>query len=173
MSARDPSASAPAAPTGPVLFAYDGCGLAKLAIEQAGQQLARGREALVVCVWQPGDVGFLPVSDRHLNAAEATEVREAAEETAAHGASLAEQAGFRAQSMAVQAAPTWKGIVAVAAERGASLIVLGAHRRSGLVGHLLGSVTAAVMAHCACPVLIVQQPHASPAETPGEATRTS
>lgn len=140
---------------GPVLFAYDGSELAKVAIENAGRQLAPGREAVVVCVWQPGDVGFIPVDERNLNAAQATEVRQAAEETAAAGASLAMNAGFRPQSVAVAAAPTWQGIVKVAEERGASLIVLGTHRRTGLVGHLLGSVAAAVVVHSAIPAMVV------------------
>ena len=144
-----------AAASGPVLFAYDGSELAELAIEQAGQQLAPGRDALVLCVWQPADVGFIPVDDRHFDAQDASEVQEAARQTAARGAALAEQAGFRPESMAVQAAPTWKGIVETAEERRASLIVLGSHRRSGLVGHLLGSVAAAVVAHSASSVLIV------------------
>jgi nucleotide-binding universal stress UspA family protein len=155
MEATGAHATEPASSAGPVLFAYDGCELATLAIEQAGRQLAPGREALVVCVWQPGDVGFLPVGERHFNAAEATEVRKAAEETAAHGAALAEKAGFRAQSIAIHAAPTWKGIVEVANEHKASLIVLGPHRRRGLTGHLLGSVTAAVAAHTESSLLIV------------------
>jgi nucleotide-binding universal stress UspA family protein len=144
-----------AAHTGPVLFAYDGSELAKLAIEQAGRQLASGRDALIVCVWQPGDVGFLPTSERHFSAADATEVRKAAEETAAHGASLAAKAGFRPHSLAIEAAPTWKGIVEVAEEHQAGLIVLGSHRRRGLVGHLLGSVAAAVVVHSASSVLVV------------------
>ncbi|HXB65855.1 MAG TPA: universal stress protein [Solirubrobacteraceae bacterium] len=151
------STHTPSPPTGPVLFAYDGCDMATFAIEHAGLQLAPGREALVVCVWQPGDVGFVPTGGRRLHAAQATEVRAAAEETAAHGASLAQQAGFRAQSMAVEAAPTWKGVVAVADERDASLIVLGSHRRTGLAGHLLGSVAAAVVAHSTASVLVVHQ----------------
>jgi nucleotide-binding universal stress UspA family protein len=155
MASSDTQAATPAPPTGPVLFAYDGSELAKLAIDQAGRQLAPGRDALVVCVWQPGDVGFLPTDERHLNAAAATEVRNAAEEVAAHGASLAQKAGFRPQSIAIAAAPTWKGIVDVADERKASLIVLGSHRRRGLAGHLLGSVAAAVAAHSASSVLIV------------------
>jgi nucleotide-binding universal stress UspA family protein len=70
---------------------------------------------------------------------------------------LAQQAGFQPQSLAIEAAPTWKGIVKVAEERGASIVVLGSHRRSGLVGHLLGSVTAAVVAHTALAVLVVHQ----------------
>jgi nucleotide-binding universal stress UspA family protein len=140
---------------GLVILAYDGSRLAQLAIEQAGRQLAPGRDALVVCVWQTGDVGFIPVGGQHFNAAEATQVRTAAEETAAHGASLAETAGFRAQSIAIEAAPTWKGIVELAEERQASLIVLGPHRRSGLAGHLFGSVTTAVASHTEAAVLIV------------------
>jgi nucleotide-binding universal stress UspA family protein len=146
-----------ASTTGPVLFAYDGSELAALAIEQAAKQLAGGRDALVLCVWQPADVGFVPTGKRHFDADQATEVKRAAEETAAHGASLAEKAGFRSQSVAVKAAPTWKGIVEVAEERNASLIVIGSHRRSGVVGHLLGSVAAAVVTHAACSVLVVHQ----------------
>jgi nucleotide-binding universal stress UspA family protein len=143
--------------SGPVLFAYDGSELAELAIEQAGQQLASGRHALVLCVWQPADVGFIPVDERHLNAQNASEVQNAAQQTAAYGASLAKKAGFQSQSMAAEAAPTWKGIVKVAEDQQASLIVLGSHRRSGLIGHLLGSVAAAVVAHSASSVLVVHQ----------------
>ena len=146
-----------AAPSGPVLFAYDGSDLAALAIGRAAGELAAGREAVVLCVWQPVDVGFVPTSTRHFDADQAPEVRRAAEETAAHGASLAEKAGFRAQSLAVEAAPTWKGIIETAAERHASLIVIGAHRRSGLVGHLIGSVAAAVVTHAASSVLLVHE----------------
>jgi nucleotide-binding universal stress UspA family protein len=146
------------APTGPVLVAYDGSELAALAIEQAARELATGREALILCVWQPVDVGFVPTNKRHFDADQATEVRRAAEETAAYGGSLAAKAGFRSQSIAVEAAPTWKGIVETAVEHHASLIVVGSHRRSGLVGHLLGSVAAAVVAHTTSSVLIVHPP---------------
>jgi nucleotide-binding universal stress UspA family protein len=151
VASRETSAGAP---SGPVIFAYDGSELAKIAIEEAARQVAPGRDALVVCVWQPGDVGFVPTGGQHFDAAQATEVRSAAEETAAVGASLAERAGFRPQSLAIQAAPTWKGIVDLAEERRASLIVLGAHRRSGVAGHLLGSVSSAVVAHSGASVLI-------------------
>ena len=144
-------------PTGPILFAYDGSELATLAIEQAGKQLATGRDALVLCVWQPADVGFVPTNKRHFDANQASEVKRAAEEIAAQGASLAEKAGFRSQSMAVKAAPTWKGIVETAEEQQARLIVLGSHRRSGVVGHVLGSVAAAVVTHSATSVLVVHQ----------------
>ena len=141
----------------PVLFAYDGSELAQLAIEEAGRLLAPGRDAIVLCVWQPSDVGFVPVGEQHFDAADAKEVCDAAERTAAYGAELAERAGFAARSAATQGAPIWKALVAAADEHHADLIVLGSHRRTGVVGHLLGSVAQAVATHFGGSVLIVHQ----------------
>src|SRR4029077_19968244 len=146
-----------AAPVGPVLFAYDGSELAAHAIAQAATQLTPRRNALVVCVWQPVDVGFTPTDGNRFDADQATDVRRGAERTADHGASLACEAGFLARSIAIEAAPTWQGIVQTAVKHAASLIVLGPHRRSGLLGHLQGSVAAAVIGHSTTPVLIVPQ----------------
>ncbi|MGD9696768.1 MAG: universal stress protein [Thermoleophilia bacterium] len=143
---------------GPVLLAYDGSELAAFAIERAGRELAPGREAIVVCVWHPVDVGFTPVDGRLLRAAVADEVWEAAAETASRGASLAVAAGFRARGVAVEASPTWQGIVEAAARSGASLIVFGSHQRSGLLGHLTGSVTSATMTHSDAAILVVHRP---------------
>ena len=81
----------------------------------------------------------------------------AAEQTAAEGASLAQAAGFNARSAAVEARPTWKGIVKVADEHDASLIVLGSHGRTGLAGVLIGSVAEAVAAHSRRSVLIIHR----------------
>ena len=92
----------------------------------------RRSDALVVCVWQPADVGFTPVGDQHFDADQAPEVRTAAEEVAAHGAKLAERPGFTARGLAVEASPIWQGIVTAAEDEGASLIVLGAHRHGVL-----------------------------------------
>ncbi|WP_396921864.1 MFS transporter [Mycolicibacterium sp.] len=142
---------------GPVLFAYDGSERAAFAIRQAAAQLSALRDALVVCVWQPADVGFTPTGSKRFDADQATEVRHAAEQTAAHGASLATAAGFTARSVAVEAAPTWKGIVETADTYGASLIVIGPHRRSGLLGHLEGSVATAVITHATTPVLVIPE----------------
>lgn len=141
-------------PTGPVLIAYDGSELSKLGIEEAGRLLTSERHALVVCVWAPFDLGFVPVQDEPFDAAQVPAVRAAAERTAAAGASLAETAGFQAQSLAVEAAPTWKGIVDVADERDASVIVLGSHGRHGFTSVLIGSVAGAVAAHARRAVLI-------------------
>ncbi|KUI39295.1 universal stress protein [Mycobacterium sp. GA-2829] len=156
-----PTRAVPISATGPVVIAYDGSDLATRAIERAASELPPGREALVVCVWQPVDVGFTPVGGERFDADKAPEVRRAAERTAAHGAELAAEAGFAASHQAIEAAPTWKGIVRAADEHQASMIVLGPHRRSGLLGRFEGSVAAAVIAHTDTPVLVVPQRESS------------
>jgi nucleotide-binding universal stress UspA family protein len=145
------------ADSGPVVIAYDGSDLAKLAIDQAGALLSPGRGALVLCVWQPFDVGFVPADDAPLDAKNAQQVRAAAERTAAAGATLAEAAGFQAQPLEVEASPIWKGIVGVGEEHRASVIVLGSHGRNGLTNRILGSVARAVTDHSQRAVLIAHR----------------
>ena len=145
--------------SGLVVFAYDGSELAGDAITEAGRQLRTGRDALVLTIWEPFNVGFLPVGGPEFDAAGVDEVRAAAEKTASYGASLAEAAGFRATTMTAEAAPTWKGIIDAADSRDASLIVLGSHGRSGVTSLMVGSVAAAVAAHSQRSVLIVHHRH--------------
>jgi nucleotide-binding universal stress UspA family protein len=143
VSAATDTDSGAEAPLGPVVFAYDGSELAKLAIDEAARQLGPGRDALVLTVWQPFNVGFVPTVALRLNAAEIADVRRAA--------------GFKARGAEIECGPTWKGIVHVAEEHDASLIVLGSHGRVGLAGVLLGSVAEAVAAHSRRSVLIVHR----------------
>jgi nucleotide-binding universal stress UspA family protein len=133
---------------GPVLFAYDGSDLAKAAIAEAGHQLPRRREALVLTVWRTFNVGFIPEPDAHFDAACGDDVRQAAEQTAARGAALADAAGFRAQALAVEGTPLWKAVIATAKEYDASLIVLGSHRHASVAGE--------VTARSRRPVLIIR-----------------
>jgi nucleotide-binding universal stress UspA family protein len=140
---------------GPVLFAYDGSELARLAIREAGTQLEAGRDAVVATVWETFNVGFLAPSDADLDASNAEDVRQAAEKTAAEGAGRAEAAGFRPQGIAVQMSPTWQGLVQAADQRGARLIAIGSHSRTGISRVLLGSVAAAIASHWHGSVLIV------------------
>ena len=143
--------------SGPVVFAYDGSELARHAIDEAGRLLETGGQALVVTVWQPFDVGFLPAAGLQFDAAQIAQVRTAAAQTAAEGAAIAEAAGFRAQSAEIERSPSWKGIAELADAHDARLIVLGSHGRSGVAGVLVGSVAGAVAAHSRRSVLIVHR----------------
>jgi len=157
MTAPADTDSGDSSPLGPVFFAYDGSDLSKLAIGEAGRQLAKGRDALVLTVWQPFDVGFVPAVALSIDAADIADVRNAAAQTAAEGASLANGAGFDARSIEAEATQVWKAIVDIADEHEASLIVLGSHGRTGLGGVLLGSVAEAVTAHSRRAVLIAHR----------------
>ena len=106
-----------------------------------------------------GDGARTLVRVDHKGADKAGEVRRAAERTAAQGAALAKDAGFTSCSLAVEASPTWQGIVQTAERYGASVIVLGPHRRSKLLGQLQGSVVEAVLAHTDIPVLAIPEPN--------------
>jgi nucleotide-binding universal stress UspA family protein len=150
---------------GPVVFAYDGSDLAKAAIAEAGRQLPTKRDALVLTVWRTFNVGFLPEPGAKFDAACADEVKQAAEQTATHGAALAEAAGFRPQASAVQGTPAWKAIVDAANDHQASLIVLGSRGRAGL-GLVAGSVAGAVASRSLRPVLIVRDRDGAGAPTP-------
>lgn len=144
--------------TGPILFAYDGSELAKLAIEEAGRQVEPGREAIVLTVWGPPSPAFVPVRGITINETLIDEVKESADETAADGAKLAEAVGFRARGVSAEQVPIWQGIVDVADEHDASMIVLGSHGRTGLAEAALGSVAGAVASHSRRSVLIVHRP---------------
>lgn len=141
----------------PVVFAYDGSELAAHAIAEAGRLLDTRRDALVVTLWQPFDVGFTPARGERFDAADIAGVRDAARHTAEEGAQRARAVGFRADGLAVEAAPTWKGLVELAEQRGAGVIVLGSHGRTGLGGVLLGSVATSTAAHARCSVLIIHR----------------
>jgi nucleotide-binding universal stress UspA family protein/MFS family permease len=158
---------------GPVLFAYDGSRLAVTAIAEAGRQLSTGRDALVLTVWRTFNVGFIPEPGARFDAACASEVGQAAEQTAAHGAALAEAAGFRAQPLAVQGTPAGKAVIDTADDHDVSLIVLGSHRRAGLGGRVAGSVAADVASRSQRPVMIVHDHDGAGDRTPGQSDSSS
>jgi nucleotide-binding universal stress UspA family protein len=155
---------------GPVLFAYDGSDVAKAAITEAGRQLPARRDALVLTVWRTFAVGFMPEPGAQFDAACADDVGQAAEQTAEHGATLADAAGFRAIALAVQGTPVWKTVVDAADQHEASLIVLGSHRRAGIGGRVAGKIAADVATKTDRPVLIVHPDGADGAEAPQAAS---
>ena len=74
------------------------------------------------------------------------------------GAERARAAGFDAKARATVEAPTWQGIVDVAEELDAAVIVLGSRGLKGLQELAVGSVSHDVARHSGRPVLIVPPP---------------
>ena len=140
----------------PILICYDGTEGSDHAIAAAARLLGR-RRAVVL------DVGpelttaesFAAISSvvpgtafEDLNHADALS-------RARRGAERAEAAGFTAEARSELALTTWEGIVEVAEEIDAAVIVLGSRGLSGVREELVGSVSHQVAGHAHRPVLIV------------------
>ena len=127
-----------AAVTQQILICYDGSNEAKRAIDAAAA-LFSPRHATVLNV-APG------VEER--NKADALLRAEA-------GAARARRAGLDAEPRATLASATWRGIVDVADQLDAEIIVIGSRGRTGLNGSARRSVAHDVATHARQPVLIV------------------
>jgi nucleotide-binding universal stress UspA family protein len=139
----------------PILICYDGSEGADEAIDAAARLLG-ARRAVVVDLGPPlteaeslAALGPVPgAAFEELNTDDAL-VRARA------GARRANRAGFAAEARAGIAAPTWEGIVDLADEIDAAVIVLGSRGLKGVQERLEGSVSHAVAEHAGRPVLIV------------------
>jgi nucleotide-binding universal stress UspA family protein len=143
----------------PILICYDGSGSDRGAIDSAAQLLGP-RRAVVVDIGSPITTeeslaalapGFPGAAIEEANADDALR-------RARVGAGLAQRAGFDAEAKAEVAAPTWEGIVDVADEIDAAVIVIGSRGLSGVRERLEGSVSHDVAEHAGRPVLIVPPP---------------
>ena len=156
MSLEDPYIES-GGPKGPVLFAYDGFEDAKAAIKQAGRKFGSGTRAIVLTVWVPFAAmpyASTPTAPRGLNQT----IEREAWRVAGEGARLARLCGFDAEAVAERGDSIWRRIVQSAEEHDASIVVLGAHGRTGTQLVARGSVAAAAAEHTARPVLIVHAP---------------
>jgi nucleotide-binding universal stress UspA family protein len=143
----------------PILICYDGSDDARRGIDAAAALLGP-RPAVVLDVAPPltaveslGTFSVAPVAAfEEANAADA--LRDAQE-----GAKLARLAGFDAVARGNVSAPTWEGVVELANEIEAPVIVIGSRGLNG--GHELleGSFSHDVARHAGRPVLIVPPPH--------------
>jgi nucleotide-binding universal stress UspA family protein len=142
---------------GPVLICYDGSPAAKHAVAVAGTLLAGGR-AIVL------DVGPLELIAETYAAAGsgAADISRAVFDgtlaQAEAGAALARDAGFDPEPRAEVDDPPWRGILRVANEVDAELIVLGSDGRTGLSELIDGSVSHDVAEHARRPVLVIPPP---------------
>lgn len=146
----------------PVLLCYDGSETSRHAIAEAARLLGGG-PALVLHVSQSlaaftpgyplaGFTGGLEASAAELDAEAARRGKEIAEA----GAAIAREAGFDPEPAAqIADGRVWESIVAVAADRGVSAVVMGSRGLAGLKSALLGSVSNGVVHHCHVPVLVV------------------
>ena len=143
----------------PILICYDDSEGSRRAITAAAALLGP-RRAVVVDLGPPlTPVESLAVLSPVSPAAYFEDVNAAdALMHARAGAALAEEAGFTAEARAGIAAPTWEGLVDVADEIDAAVIVIGSRGLAGLRETLEGSVSHEVAEHAGRPVLIVPPP---------------
>jgi nucleotide-binding universal stress UspA family protein len=160
---ESPSAPMTAGPDGPLLLCYDGSDDARHAIERAGALLG-GRYALVLTVWQPTHgLGSFAWAGATANMVDFFKLDRAAAEDAGNvaqaGARIAQDAGLKAEPVAVEATgPVWKTIVQLADQRDAATIVMGSRGLTGMRSMLLGSVSSAVVHHADRPTLVIRRP---------------
>ena len=143
----------------PILICYDGSPAAVRAIETAAALLGP-RRAVVLDVASSMTVAesfAAPYSAMAGAAVEETYAAEAAR-IADEGTEIARSSGFDAVARRTRAVPTWEGIVEIADELDAPVIVVGSRGLRGLNEALHGSVSHQVAAHAARPVLIVPPP---------------
>jgi nucleotide-binding universal stress UspA family protein len=143
----------------PILICYDGSSGSVHAIEVAAT-LFGGRRVVVVDVAPPltaeeslsaagGGVPGYVFEDVNMASAK---------ERAEQGAKIARSSGFTAEARGVVSAPTWDGIVDVADELDAAVIVVGSRGLTGVRELVEGSLSHQVAEHAGRPVLIVP-PH--------------
>jgi nucleotide-binding universal stress UspA family protein len=140
----------------PILICYDGSDPARRAIGVAAGIL--GPRAAVVLDVAPL---FTPAESYAVAASAASALEfehvhaQEALERAEEGSDIARAAGFTATPQGAVTAPTWEGILDVAEETGASVIVIGSHGRTGMQEFVEGSVSHDIAKHSPLPVLVV------------------
>ncbi len=147
---------------GPAVIGFDGSDPSKAAIEAAARLLP-DRAALVVTVWESAILHSR--AGRLLASVPVEEIREMTRDLddyyrgihagiAGDGAELATGAGLAATPEAVEAdGLPWRGLLAVARERGAAVVVSGSNGGGMLA--LLGSNSAGLVHNADLPVLVV------------------
>jgi nucleotide-binding universal stress UspA family protein len=138
----------------PILICYDDSENARHAIKAAAA-LFGDRSAVVLDV-----APFLTVAESYASLTVAPPNfeelnKDDALSRARIGAELAREAGLSAEARANPGAPTWEGIVDVADEIDAAVIVTGSRGYTGIHEAFEGSVSHDVAEHAGRPVLIV------------------
>ena len=151
-----------------LLIAYDGSDTSKHAIARAGA-LFPGAKAVIATVWEPtpvlsapGALGTIDPLDIESQERVDKAVNATAQRISTEGAEAATAAGLVAEGQVTEDAPTWHGIVSLADEVGADVVVCGSRGHGGLRSALLGSVSQGVMHHAHRPVLVIRDDEHTP-----------
>jgi nucleotide-binding universal stress UspA family protein len=139
-----------------ILICYDGTTGSERAIKVAAALLGP-RRAVVLDIGVPITPAESLASVSSVVPGQAFEELNQADalERARSGAEFARHAGFDAEARSEISAPTWEGIVNVADEIDAPVIVIGSRGQSGARELFNGSVSHDVAAHAGRPVLVV------------------
>jgi len=140
----------------PILICYDGSEHARRGIEVAADLLGAGRAVVLDVAPYLTAVESLAVTTAPIGASEFEDLNAAdALDRAGEGVEAATAAGFVAEPRTTFGAPTWEGILEVADDIDASVIVIGSRGLTGVRERLEGSLSHEVTAHAGRPVLIV------------------
>jgi nucleotide-binding universal stress UspA family protein len=140
----------------PILMCYDGSENSDRAIDAAARLLGPRRAVVLDIGPELTTAESLATMSPVVPGAAFEDLNEAdALNRARAGAERAELAGFAAEARSALAAPTWEGIVDIADEIDAAVIVMGSRGLTGVREHLAGSVSHQVAEHAGRPVLIV------------------
>ena len=144
-----------------ILLATDGSKYSEAAAQTVVSGLrTQGAEVLVLQIVEPLVFSTPPQMSRGYAPEMAARLQDKvkqAKESVAHTAEILRQAGFKVDSRVAEN-ETRTGILDIAGDWHADLIVLGSHGEKALRKFLLGSVAEFVARHAHCSVLIVRTP---------------
>lgn len=143
-----------------ILLPTDFSGCANYALPYAAA-IARATQARIVClhVVEPvvPAVGYTGLADPMPIADISEQLEDSAERELPRLTDCEELTGLEVEEVIVHGDAAAE-IVRVAGERGADLIVISSHGRTGLGRMIFGSTAEAVVRHASCPVLVVKPP---------------
>ena len=143
----------------PILICYDGSDNARRGIDVAADLLGPRRAIVLDIAPYLTGVETYAVMGSPLGAAEVEKMNAAdAMERAKEGAELARAAGFTAEPRSELDEPTWEGILDVADDVDAAVIVFGSRGLTGVRERFQGSLSHEVAEHSGRPVLIAPPP---------------
>lgn len=147
--------------TNKVLVAIDGTGLADLVVDTLSAQMRPDQtQVLVVQVVEPLVYSVPPEMAPGYTpemAARRKQAQDVAKQALAHAVEVLQKAGFQADSRLVES-EIREGIIHVASEWGANVIVVTSHAREGMAKFLHRSVAEGIVHRAPCSVLVIKEP---------------